>query len=565
MKAPLDLVQQTTAELRALVEEMDEKLKASHIPCTAHQLLTLVSAPGWSRFRADCFNRLLRGIKSAQSNKHREADFDYETSSTLSLTVSSRTWARRFPPLPPRDSPDKKLAYILRAKKPIKGPFGAIGQIDDFSASAFVHAANWRITRSARDALPETVDHDMSLQFDPKLSRAHLVIPMTLEREGGPTSGCRLCAIDPGVRRFAMVYDNRGSTYAFGVNDTATFERISKRIGALQSEIQCAENAQLAARSGSARLQSSPLHPSPPAHFDLTRLKPSTQEFIESRRIKFNDDNWLPRWLLPPPKTLSRGQIKGKRKEIARLYKRLRDLTADAHRAVALELVRHWDVILLPSFNVSEMVKKKNEETGKKRVIGKLTTRGMLTWRHAGFRKVLRDLAAKHGKLVVEVSEAYTSKTCGGCGEIHQNLGGRRVFKCDRCDFHVDRDMNGARNIMLRFLTDAASFGFLSAGTLSDELQRQHESLVPRELVDDVRAWTAQFFEQSASAAAAAHETAASPASKSSKRKAESVVDPASLESLPPAKKQRTEVIINNAAAEMQRSSREEHATFSSD
>ena len=54
---------------------------------------------------------------------------------------------------------------------------------------------------------------------------------------------------------------------------------------------------------------------------------------------------------------------------------------------------------------------------------------------------------------VLIVDEAYTSKTCGMCGHIHQSLGGNKVFRCPHCSFEIDRDVNGARNILLRFLT----------------------------------------------------------------------------------------------------------------
>jgi transposase len=51
------------------------------------------------------------------------------------------------------------------------------------------------------------------------------------------------------------------------------------------------------------------------------------------------------------------------------------------------------------------------------------------------------------------VDEAYTSKTCGRCGSLHDGLGKSKVFKCPSCDFTLDRDVNGARNILIRFLT----------------------------------------------------------------------------------------------------------------
>ncbi|WP_307731330.1 zinc ribbon domain-containing protein [Microseira wollei] len=49
-----------------------------------------------------------------------------------------------------------------------------------------------------------------------------------------------------------------------------------------------------------------------------------------------------------------------------------------------------------------------------------------------------------------------TSKTCGSCGYIHHKLGGAKVFKCPRCGVRIPRDVNGARNILLRALQATA-------------------------------------------------------------------------------------------------------------
>ena len=48
-----------------------------------------------------------------------------------------------------------------------------------------------------------------------------------------------------------------------------------------------------------------------------------------------------------------------------------------------------------------------------------------------------------------EVSEHYTSKTCGRCAKVHWKLGDAKTFRCPSCNFQLDRDWNGARNIFL--------------------------------------------------------------------------------------------------------------------
>jgi putative transposase len=65
-------------------------------------------------------------------------------------------------------------------------------------------------------------------------------------------------------------------------------------------------------------------------------------------------------------------------------------------------------------------------------------------------------MALRRGVLVVRLSEAYTSKTCGKCGHLHTELGGSKTYKCPKCKTQIPRDINGARNIMLRALQAVA-------------------------------------------------------------------------------------------------------------
>ena len=55
------------------------------------------------------------------------------------------------------------------------------------------------------------------------------------------------------------------------------------------------------------------------------------------------------------------------------------------------------------------------------------------------------------------VNEAFTSKTCGCCGKINHLLGGNKIFKCTSCELSIDRDINGARNIYLKYMGDRSN------------------------------------------------------------------------------------------------------------
>ncbi len=75
----------------------------------------------------------------------------------------------------------------------------------------------------------------------------------------------------------------------------------------------------------------------------------------------------------------------------------------------------------------------------------------MLDLNHYGFKLRVKWYAKKHGKQVVDCNESYTSKTRTWDGSIDKKLGSSKIIKGD--GFTVDRDVNGARNILLKHLT----------------------------------------------------------------------------------------------------------------
>jgi len=74
----------------------------------------------------------------------------------------------------------------------------------------------------------------------------------------------------------------------------------------------------------------------------------------------------------------------------------------------------------------------------------------LAVWDHPGFVDRLFDQAKKTKNCkVVEVEEKWTSKTCSSCGKIN-NVGKSKTLVCWNCALVIDRDINGARNILLK-------------------------------------------------------------------------------------------------------------------
>src|SRR5262245_21374457 len=124
---------------------------------------------------------------------------------------------------------------------------------------------------------------------------------------------------------------------------------------------------------------------------------------------------------------------------------RIRDLVDELHWKTCRFLVQNFDVILLPTFETQNIVLKCSRKIGKKSV------RSLLTFSHYRFKRRLKDKASEYGKVVLDVDEAYTSKTASWTGEIKQ-IGGARFIVSG--GLRVERAINGARGIFLRALSD---------------------------------------------------------------------------------------------------------------
>ena len=135
------------------------------------------------------------------------------------------------------------------------------------------------------------------------------------------------------------------------------------------------------------------------------------------------------------------------RKAADRMRVRITNLINELDHQAARFLVDNFDLILLPTFETSDMVQR-----GKRKIRSK-SVRSMLTFAHYRFQQFLLWKAGETGKQVLLVNEAYTSKTCSWTGEIIAKLGGQRWIRSSD-GFRVERDINGARGIFLRALGD---------------------------------------------------------------------------------------------------------------
>ena len=146
------------------------------------------------------------------------------------------------------------------------------------------------------------------------------------------------------------------------------------------------------------------------------------------------------------------------------MRRRITALVDELHWQAARWLSSNYKIILLPSLRTHDLTRRAGRRIRSK------TARMMLTLRHYEFRQRLLWKAWQRGALVIEVDEAYTSKTCSWDGAVRDNLGGRTVIR-DSGGFGMNRDVNGARGIFLRALGDTPFLRGLAAQAASQPTQ----------------------------------------------------------------------------------------------
>lgn len=137
-----------------------------------------------------------------------------------------------------------------------------------------------------------------------------------------------------------------------------------------------------------------------------------------------------------------------RRRAAHRLRAKIKHLVYDVHHKVAKYLCQNYWTILLPEFGTQNQMKKAGRKIGSK------TVRLMAAWSHYRFRKILIDKARSYPWCTIhKVDEYHTTKTCGNCGTLNQQVKSKRMFVCPSCNFRCGRDTNAARNVLLRFMT----------------------------------------------------------------------------------------------------------------
>ena len=131
------------------------------------------------------------------------------------------------------------------------------------------------------------------------------------------------------------------------------------------------------------------------------------------------------------------------KKEYHRLQKKLKNKIDELHNKVANYLTKTFKYIIVGNLSTKETNKREGN-------LRKMTKRILSTLRHFEWRTKMKAKCEERGVFFEVIDEAYTSKTCSCCGYLKSNLGGNKIFRCDKCGIVLDRDYNGCRNILIK-------------------------------------------------------------------------------------------------------------------
>ena len=121
--------------------------------------------------------------------------------------------------------------------------------------------------------------------------------------------------------------------------------------------------------------------------------------------------------------------------KLGRLHMRIANIRKNALHKLTSQLVRDYSVVVIEDLNVKGMSKNRH------------LARSILDAGFGSFRTMLEYKAKATGTIIGIADRFYpSSKTCSGCGKIHDMPLSKRTMACD-CGLTIDRDLNAAINL----------------------------------------------------------------------------------------------------------------------
>jgi transposase len=133
-------------------------------------------------------------------------------------------------------------------------------------------------------------------------------------------------------------------------------------------------------------------------------------------------------------------RLRSRRRQLNKIERRKENLIDELHwKSIGMILNNH-DLIFYGDIKSHDIVK-----TGE----NKWLNRRFQDLKLFKYKQRMVEKCQERNKLLIEVKEHYTTKTCSDCGT--QNEPGKsKVFQCKSCKKEIGRDINAAKNMLMK-------------------------------------------------------------------------------------------------------------------
>jgi putative transposase len=134
------------------------------------------------------------------------------------------------------------------------------------------------------------------------------------------------------------------------------------------------------------------------------------------------------------------------RKLEIRINNKIKNKVNELHWKSINILIKNYDTIIIGKWSTKDICARKTSV---------LASKTKILAQRTNYYKFLNKLQYKCNLKNINlkiVEESYTSRVCSNCGYDKRNLKGSKIFNCDKCKKKINRDINGAKNILLKAL-----------------------------------------------------------------------------------------------------------------
>ena len=165
-------------------------------------------------------------------------------------------------------------------------------------------------------------------------------------------------------------------------------------------------------------------------------------KYKQNKKLRYDKDN--KKWYL------TKNYLKLVDK-LNKIYDKQTNIRKDRHHYMSTQIVRRYDKIVIEDLKLKNMTKSSKGDINNpgKNVKAKSKLNKTILNAGLGMSSQFLEYKTKYsGKKLIKIDPKNTSLTCRQCGHVDKkNRKSRDIFKCIKCSYTVEADLNSARNI----------------------------------------------------------------------------------------------------------------------